>query len=96
MFDAAHPKSPYAPGKRVNTVKVTAMVENSTGRKTPRTRNVDLAEVRTAAVDAGIKIGSRGRVPMDVQKAYVADTLSEYAASQSGEVAAEAPPTVEV
>jgi len=78
-FNEANKAAPYATGGKETTVKVTAMVENSKGGKTPRTRQVVVSEVRTAALDAGVKVSPSGRLPDSVMEAFVAGTLSGLA-----------------
>lgn len=61
--------------------KVTAVVTSDNGRKRPVTKNVNLPEVRAAAIDAGIPLGDRGRIPGKVLSAFVAGELTTLAAS---------------
>ena len=65
----------YRPGQHVPTVKVTAKPEK--GRRV--TRTVNMAQVRAAALDAGVPVGKRGRIDSKVIDAYVLGTLSDLA-----------------
>lgn len=63
------------------TRKVTTVVVSESGRKVPRTMNVNLPEVRKAAQDAGYPLGDRGRIPAPVMEAFVAGSLPALVAS---------------
>lgn len=65
----------YRAGAHVPTVKVTAKPEK--GRSV--TRTVNMADVRAAALDAGVKVGKTGRIDRKVTEAYVLGTLSDLA-----------------
>lgn len=78
-YNEANKSRPYASGKAPKTIKVTAMVPNSKGGKTPRTRHVVAAEVRDAAADAGVKVSPTGKLSEAVLTAFVAGTLADLA-----------------
>ena len=65
----------YREGEHVPTVKVTA--KPAKGRSV--TRTVNMAQVRAAAVEAGVEVGKRGRIDRKVIDAYVLGTLSDLA-----------------
>lgn len=65
----------YRAGHHVPTVKVSA--KPAKGRTVTRTVNV--AQVRAAALDAGVEVGKRGRLDRKVIDAYVLGTLDTLA-----------------
>lgn len=65
----------YRQGQHVPTVKVSA--KPAKGRTV--TRTVNMAQVRAAALAAGVKVGERGRIDAKVIDAYVLGTLSDLA-----------------
>lgn len=71
-----HTENAYVP-----TVKHTA--KPAKGRKV--TKTINLAQVRAAAQDAGVKVGARGTLPTAVLDAYVLGTLSTLAQAPESE-----------
>ena len=65
----------YREGAHVPTVKVSA--KPAKGRTV--TRTVNMAQVRSAAREAGVPVGKRGRIDRKVVDAYVLGTLSTLA-----------------
>lgn len=65
----------YRQGQHVPTVKVSA--KPAKGRTV--TRTVNMAQVRAAALAAGVPVGKRGRIDAKVIDAYVLGTLSDLA-----------------
>ena len=65
----------YRQGQHVPTVKVSA--KPAKGRTV--TRTVNMAQVRAAAIEAGVPVGKRGRIDHKVTEAYVLGTLDTLA-----------------
>lgn len=79
-YNKANKGRPYRPGQFAGeTVTVTAKPEK--GRAV--TRKVLISEVRAAAREAGVPVGSRGRLPREVLTAHVLGTLADLASPQS-------------
>lgn len=78
-YNKAHPRAKYVRSAYVDpgaTRKVTAFKRNAKGGKTPVTKTVVVSEARKAAKAAGVPLGSQGRVPVAVLKAFVVGDFS--------------------
>lgn len=75
-YNKANKGKPYEPrAYKGQSITVTAKPEK--GRA--KTRKVYVNEVRKAALDAGVNVGQRGRLPKPVLEAYVLGTLGSQA-----------------
>jgi len=57
--------------------------KTESGRTVPWQKTVSTTEIRRAALEAGIPLGSRGRIHADVLQAYADNTLADLAANWS-------------
>lgn len=74
----------YRQGQHVKTVSVKA--KPAKGRTVER--KVSVPAVRAAAREAGIPVGSKGRLPQDVLDAFVLGTMSDLAAQADNAILA--------
>jgi len=72
-FDKAHKSTPYKSGasRAGASVEVKTMRTLSSGKKVPVRKTVVVSEVRAAAVDAGVPVNPKGKVPDRILNAYV-------------------------
>lgn len=62
--------------------------KTESGRTVPWQKTVSTTEIRRAALEAGIPLGSRGRIHADIMQAYADNTLADLAANWSERQAA--------
>jgi hypothetical protein len=81
-FNKANKKSrvQFAEKAYKPTVAVRAIKTHDSGRKTPVTKAVNVAEVRAAALAAGVEVGKRGRLTQPILAAYVTGDWSSLTA----------------
>ncbi len=86
-------KTKFDSAVKADTGKMIALKgkrKTESGRTIPWQKSVSTTEIRKAAIDAGIPLGSRGRMPAEVIQAYADNTLADLAANWTERVTAKA------
>lgn len=78
-FNKANPRSKYVEATYLPTVSIKAIKTHANGHKTPICKSVNPATVRAAARAAGVVVGKRGRLDVEVMRAYITGSLSTLA-----------------